>query len=56
MCVLVILKPNLSYFRLDSDLFDIMYAVSTGTLDQVNVKWKEEHVACLVLASWWISR
>ena len=37
--------------RLDSDLFDIMYAVSTGTLDQVNVKWKEEHVACLVLAS-----
>ena len=37
--------------RLDSDLFDIMYAVSTGTLDQVNVKWKEDHVACLVLAS-----
>ena len=28
-----------------------MYAVSTGTLDQVNVKWKEDHVACLVLAS-----
>ena len=37
--------------RLDSDLFDIMYAVSTGTLDQVEVKWKDEHVACLVLAS-----
>ena len=37
--------------RLDSDLFDIMYAVSTGTLDQVDVKWKDEHVACLVLAS-----
>lgn len=37
--------------RLDSDLFDIMYAVSTGTLDQVNVAWKEDHVACLVLAS-----
>lgn len=37
--------------RLDSDLFDIMYAVSTGTLDQVDVKWKNEHVACLVLAS-----
>ena len=37
--------------RLDSDLFDIMYAVSTGTLDQVNVKWKEDHVACLVLSS-----
>ena len=28
-----------------------MYAVSTGTLDQVEVKWKDEHVACLVLAS-----
>ena len=37
--------------RLDSDLFDIMYAVSTATLDQVEVKWKDEHVACLVLAS-----
>lgn len=37
--------------RLDSDLFDIMYAVSTQTLDQVDVKWKDEHVACLVLAS-----
>lgn len=37
--------------RLDSDLFDIMYAVSTGTLDQVDVQWKNEHVACLVLAS-----
>ena len=37
--------------RLDSDLFDIMYAVSTSTLDQVEVKWKDEHVACLVLAS-----
>ena len=37
--------------RLDSDLFDIMYAVSTRTLDQVEVKWKDEHVACLVLAS-----
>ena len=28
-----------------------MYAVSTSTLDQVEVKWKDEHVACLVLAS-----
>lgn len=37
--------------RLDSDLFDIMYAVSQGSLDQVDVKWKDEHVACLVLAS-----
>lgn len=37
--------------RLDSDLFDIMYAVSTKTLAQVEVKWKKEHAACLVLAS-----
>lgn len=37
--------------RLDSDLFDIMYAVSTKTLDKVDVKWKDEHAACLVLAS-----
>ena len=37
--------------RLDSDLFDIMYAVSTKTLKTVDVKWKEDHVACLVLAS-----
>lgn len=37
--------------RLDSDLFDIMYAVSTKTLSEVSVKWKEEHAACLVLAS-----
>lgn len=37
--------------RLDSDLFDIMYAVSTKTLKDVDVKWKDEHVACLVLAS-----
>ena len=37
--------------RLDSDLFDIMYAVSTKTLNEVEVKWKDEYAACLVLAS-----
>lgn len=37
--------------RLDSDLFDIMYAVSTKTLKDVDIKWKDEHVSCLVLAS-----
>ena len=37
--------------RLDTDLFDIMYAVSTKTLKDVKVKWKDEQVACLVLAS-----
>ncbi len=28
-----------------------MYAVSTKTLKDVKVKWKDEQVACLVLAS-----
>ena len=37
--------------RLESDLFEIMNAVSTKTLDKVDVKWKDEHAACLVLAS-----
>lgn len=37
--------------RLNSDLSDIMYAVSTSTLDKVNVPWKDEYVACLVLAA-----
>lgn len=37
--------------RLDSDLFDIMYATATKTLKDVDVKWKDEHVCCLVLAS-----
>ena len=37
--------------RLESDLFDIMKAVSEKKLHTVDVKWKKEHVACLVLAS-----
>lgn len=37
--------------RLDSDLYDIMNAVATSTLDQVEVKWKDEQVTCVVLAS-----
>lgn len=37
--------------RLDSDLFDIMYAVSTKTLKDVEVKWKDDTAICLVLAS-----
>ncbi len=37
--------------RLDSDLYDIMNGCATGTLDTVDVSWKKEHVACLVLAS-----
>lgn len=37
--------------RLDTDLFEIMEAVSKYQLDQVEVKWKKEYAACLVLAS-----
>ena len=37
--------------RLESDLFDIMKAVSEKKLHTVDVKWKQEHAACLVLAS-----
>lgn len=37
--------------RLDTDLYDIFEAVAKQQLDTVDVKWKEEHVATLVLAS-----
>ena len=37
--------------RLDSDLYDIMVACATKTLKDVEVKWNDKHVACLVLAS-----
>ncbi len=37
--------------RLESDLFDIMYGVSTNTLKDVEVKWSDQQVTCLVLAS-----
>lgn len=37
--------------RLDTDLFDIMYAVSTKTLKDIDVKWNNKQVTCLVLAS-----
>ena len=37
--------------RLDSDLFEIMQKVNEKKLNEVNIKWKEDHVACLVLAS-----
>lgn len=37
--------------RLESDLFEIMKAVSEKKLHTVDVKWKQEHAACLVLAS-----
>ena len=37
--------------RLDSDLYEIMEAVAKKKLNTVDVKWKESHVGCLVLAS-----
>ena len=37
--------------RLDSDLSDIMVGCATKTLKDVEVKWNDQHVACLVLAS-----
>ena len=37
--------------RLDSDLYDILYAVATKTLSDDLVKWNDKHTACLVLAS-----
>jgi len=37
--------------RLDTDLMEILEACVNGTLDQVNVRWKDEASCCLVLAS-----
>ena len=36
---------------LDSDLFKIMRAVTNGTLDKTEVKFKNENAACVVMAS-----
>lgn len=38
-------------YMLDTDLFDIFNACVDGTLDQIEVKWKEGAACCLVLAS-----
>lgn len=37
--------------RLESDLFDIMYATSTKNLKDISVKWNDDAVCTLVLAS-----
>ena len=37
--------------RLDTDLFEIMQACSERKLKNIEIKWKEEHAGCLVLAS-----
>lgn len=36
---------------LDGDLFEIMRAVANGTLDSVDVKFKNAHACCVILAS-----
>ncbi|MCD8004772.1 MAG: phosphoribosylamine--glycine ligase [Oscillospiraceae bacterium] len=36
---------------LESDLLDILLACRNGTLNQVNVRWKQQASCCLVLAS-----
>ena len=36
---------------LDTDLLTVMQAVAAGTLDQVEVKFKEQNACCVVLAS-----
>lgn len=37
--------------RLESDLFDIMYATATKTLNKVKVDWNDKVAGCVVLAS-----
>ncbi len=36
---------------LDSDLMDIFLACREGTLDQADIRWKDQTACCLVLAS-----
>jgi phosphoribosylamine--glycine ligase len=42
-------QPILS--MLDTDLLDIFQACVNGTLDQVDIKWKDGAACCIVLAS-----
>ena len=37
--------------RLDTDLMDVLEACVNGTLDQLEIRWKDEASCCLVLAS-----
>ncbi len=37
--------------RLESDLFEIMYAVTEGTLKDINVRWSNSAAVCVVAAS-----
>ncbi len=37
--------------RLESDLYDIMYATATKSLQDIEIKWNEKVAGCVVLAS-----
>ena len=37
--------------RLETDLFDVMKAVATKTLNTISLKWNDKQAGCLVLAS-----
>jgi phosphoribosylamine--glycine ligase len=37
--------------RLESDLFEVLWAAADGTLDQAKVSWKPEKAVCVVVAS-----
>ena len=37
--------------RLESDLYDIMYATATSTLENIDIKWNNKVAGCVVLAS-----
>ncbi|MDX9912311.1 MAG: phosphoribosylamine--glycine ligase [Phycisphaerales bacterium] len=37
--------------RLDSDLLELMLATASGTLDQADVRWKNDAACCVVIAS-----
>jgi len=36
---------------LETDLFDIMEAVTNEKLDEIDIKWSNQHAACVILAS-----
>ena len=42
-------QPVLSL--LDTDLLDIMCACTNGTLDQLDIRWKDGAACCIVMAS-----
>lgn len=37
--------------RLENDLYDIMYATATSTLENIEIKWNNKVAGCVVLAS-----